>query len=117
MADSGLPPLPLLKKQKTEGEMAFEEEDEGEGIKFPVKGRIQTKPGPFTQFKYRCRVKNAAQLVTVASNTRNSAKPFKCGIEMNSIEIIENGGLIIDHNGVIVDIGEEKQIQQKYKIQ
>ncbi|EGG25124.1 imidazolonepropionase [Cavenderia fasciculata] len=61
--------------------------------------------------KYKLYIKNATQLVTVSKDN----KPFLVGKEMSNVEIIENGSLIVDEKGVIVDVGKEQDIGPKYR--
>jgi imidazolonepropionase len=60
---------------------------------------------------YRCRIRNAAQIVLVSRDFQR----VKCGAEQNKIEIIKNGTLIIDNDGLISDIGTEDILSNKYQ--
>jgi len=60
---------------------------------------------------YRLRIRNAAQVVTVACG----GKSFKIGAEMNEIGIIEKGTIIVGTDGMIVDVGTEEELSAKYK--
>eukprot|EP01133_Synstelium_polycarpum_P019968 gene19968-23929_t len=58
---------------------------------------------------YNLRIKNASQLVVLSKN-----KPFLVGKEMSNVEIIENGSLIVDNSGIIVDVGTETEIMERH---
>ncbi|KAM9999872.1 hypothetical protein ACTFIZ_008336 [Dictyostelium cf. discoideum] len=61
-------------------------------------------------FDFKLKISNASQLVVISKG-----KPFLIGKEMSNIEIIENGTMIIDENGIIFDIGTFKEMEEKYK--
>ncbi|EGC30061.1 hypothetical protein DICPUDRAFT_58479 [Dictyostelium purpureum] len=60
-------------------------------------------------FDYKLKLENASQLVIVSKN-----KPFLVGKEMSDIEILENGTIIINNDGIIHDIGSSKEMEEKY---
>src|SRR5690349_105067 len=64
-----------------------------------------------TQKKYRLLIENASQLVVVSSNPNERVKK---GASQNQIEIIENGSMIVGHDGRIVAIGTHEQVCHKY---
>ncbi|EFA81808.1 imidazolonepropionase [Heterostelium album PN500] len=59
---------------------------------------------------YKLKIKNASQLVVVSKN-----KPYLVGKDMSNVEIIENGSLIVDSNGIIIDIGTEQEILDRHR--
>lgn len=56
--------------------------------------------------RYLCRIRNAKQLVVLCSH----GERFKCGADMNKIEIIENGSLIIGEDGKIIAVGTDEEL-------
>jgi hypothetical protein len=109
---SSLPTLPPLKKQRTEGDMVYEEHDHN--LNHDSNSDTHSINSNTTNYKYRTRIKNAKQLVLVATNTVNSSTPWKRGAQMNSIEIIQNGAMIIDNSGIIVAVDTEQAIAEAY---
>lgn len=65
----------------------------------------------FFKRMYRCRIRNASQIVTVCKNRER----VKYGPDQSKIEIITNGTLIIGNDGLIVDVGSTSDLDQKYQ--
>eukprot|EP00029_Vermamoeba_vermiformis_P006214 TRINITY_DN2375_c0_g1_i1.p1 TRINITY_DN2375_c0_g1~~TRINITY_DN2375_c0_g1_i1.p1 ORF type:complete len:427 (-),score=68.94 TRINITY_DN2375_c0_g1_i1:31-1311(-) len=61
--------------------------------------------------QYRLLIKNAKQLVTICSN----GEKMKIGKQMDEVAIIENGAVVIDNNGNVVEVGSTAAIVQKYQ--
>jgi imidazolonepropionase len=61
--------------------------------------------------QYRLLIENASQIVTV---TNNANQRIKKGSDQNKIECIENGSLIVGHNGLIVAVGKHEDLCAKY---
>ncbi|KAL0488084.1 imidazolonepropionase, partial [Acrasis kona] len=59
---------------------------------------------------YKCRIRNAAQLVTVCRN----GERVKCGKEQSNVEIIEDGCIIIGTDGLIVAVGTTADLEKAY---
>jgi imidazolonepropionase len=57
---------------------------------------------------YRLRVRNAAQLVTVCSGGQR----FKVGKDQDQVEVIENGTIVVDHDGNIAAVGTEEELSK-----
>merc|ERR1712000_594645 len=57
---------------------------------------------------YRLRVRNAAQLVTICSGGQR----FKVGKDQDEVEVIENGTIIVDHDGNIAAVGTEEELSK-----
>eukprot|EP00002_Diphylleia_rotans_P014990 TRINITY_DN2905_c0_g5_i1.p1 TRINITY_DN2905_c0_g5~~TRINITY_DN2905_c0_g5_i1.p1 ORF type:complete len:424 (-),score=111.73 TRINITY_DN2905_c0_g5_i1:253-1524(-) len=60
---------------------------------------------------YRLGLRNAAQLVQVCGNKER----YLAGEEAGKVAIIENGSVIIDHEGNIVAVGTHESIRQLYE--
>jgi imidazolonepropionase len=60
---------------------------------------------------YRCRIRNATQLVTVCNNNER----VKTGSEQSNVAIIKNGSIIINDDGRIVDVGSTNELDAKYQ--
>lgn len=60
---------------------------------------------------YLLHLKNITQLVCIS----NSNELFKKQENLNNVFIIENGSMIIDFNGIIVDIGLSETLNKKYE--
>eukprot|EP01083_Nonionella_stella_P071048 190564_1 len=58
---------------------------------------------------YRAVVKNAKQLVVVGGGCRP-----KCGVELDQVEIIENGSMVIGPDGNILAVGSDAEIMAKF---
>eukprot|EP00026_Physarum_polycephalum_P001392 Phypoly_transcript_01393.p1 GENE.Phypoly_transcript_01393~~Phypoly_transcript_01393.p1 ORF type:complete len:426 (+),score=73.98 Phypoly_transcript_01393:1967-3244(+) len=63
-----------------------------------------------TSRSFMLRIRNIEQLVVVETNK----KLFKCGKDMDHVDIIPNGTVIVNNNGVIVDIGPDSLLFDKY---
>jgi imidazolonepropionase len=57
------------------------------------------------------KIVNAKQLVILSSGK----KLFKRGKDMNDVEIIENGSMVIGHDGLIVSVGTAAEIDLQFK--
>ncbi|KAL6054226.1 putative imidazolonepropionase [Balamuthia mandrillaris] len=60
---------------------------------------------------YALRVRNAKQLVTVCSN----GELFKVGKAMDQVSVIENGTVIVNHEGLIEAVGTDQELQEQFK--
>ena len=60
--------------------------------------------------QYSLYIKRAEQLVTISSK----GELWKKERDMNDVQIIRNGSMLVDKNGRIVAIGEETEIEKKY---
>ncbi|KNB42249.1 putative imidazolonepropionase-like protein [Blastocystis sp. subtype 4] len=63
------------------------------------------------QKSYRLIVRNAKQLVMI---TKNHEKML-CGKAMNNIEVVNNGSIVVDENGIIVAVGPAAEISEQFK--
>lgn len=59
---------------------------------------------------FKLRIRNAAQIVTVTSN----GQLYKAGSDMDSIDIITNGTIIVNQQGNIEDIGSSETLMARY---
>ena len=59
---------------------------------------------------YKLRIRNAAQLVTITSNRLK----YKCGSDMDKIDIIQNGTVVVNQQGLIEAIGAESDLQSQF---
>lgn len=79
-----------------------------------INGRHTTNPRDPVLPPYLTRVRHAKQLVLISSDPRHDSKPFKAGKDMDSVEVIEDGGMVIGHDGRIVAVGTDAQIAAMY---
>eukprot|EP01120_Amphizonella_sp_Union-15-10_P001463 TRINITY_DN1155_c0_g3_i2.p1 TRINITY_DN1155_c0_g3~~TRINITY_DN1155_c0_g3_i2.p1 ORF type:complete len:436 (+),score=92.29 TRINITY_DN1155_c0_g3_i2:55-1308(+) len=56
------------------------------------------------------RIKNASQLVAVC----NKGETYKAGKDQNNVVTIQNGTVIVDNNGKILDLGTNEEMESKY---
>jgi len=63
---------------------------------------------------YLTRVRHARQLVVVSSEVRHEQAPWKTKGDMDHVEIIEDGGMVIGHDGLIVAVGTDAEIAAQY---
>merc|ERR1712023_497961 len=58
---------------------------------------------------FKLRVRNARQIVQVSVG-----KSFLVGSEMDSIAIVENAGMVVNHNGTIHCVAPEEEIEREF---
>lgn len=61
--------------------------------------------------QYKTAIKNATQLVVITS----SGEKYKTGEDMNKVEIIEGGMMVIGQDGRIVAVGKTTDLESQYK--
>lgn len=127
--------LPPVKKQKLRGESEDNEEDEEEDTNIAaavseahntpspaffaaasspiIQQRVTTNPSnPLPP--YLTRIRHAKQLVIITSDPKHNVRPYKTRADMDVIEVIEDGGMVIGHDGLIVAVGTDAEIAAKY---
>lgn len=78
-----------------------------------VNQRCTTNPcNPLPPFLTR--VRHAKQLVIITSDPKHNVRPYKVLKDMDVIEVIEDGGMVIGHDGMIVAVGTDAEIAAKY---
>lgn len=76
-------------------------------------GRLTTNPcNPLPA--YLTRIRHAKQLVIVSSDPSHNSRPYKVGSSMDVVELIEDGGMVVGHDGRIVAVGSDAEIAAKY---